>query len=220
MDAAGKLTYANRKAAQMFGVSAQELLGRAASDLLPGLDLPEPDQSRDRRSLPPVNDIAIGERRFSPTLGATVGLADITVSLRDVTERRQLDERRLDFYSMIAHDLRTPLHAMTLRLAAMRASRELVQLPGMAKHVEKLDARLQDLVSMLGDFLELASLDGARVTMQRVAVDLPALIEQVVDDFRPLLDKSQHQWLGITITGGEHPCSRAIPSASARCSRT
>ena len=39
----------------------------------------------------------------------------MTVALRNVTARRLRESRRLDFYSIIAHDLRSPLSAMLMR---------------------------------------------------------------------------------------------------------
>jgi len=51
--------------------------------------------------------------RFRKVPGA---LGDRTIiTLRDVTDRRRSDKRRLDFYSIVAHDLRSPLQSMTLR---------------------------------------------------------------------------------------------------------
>jgi two-component system phosphate regulon sensor histidine kinase PhoR len=72
----------------------------------------------------PLPDVAIGERVYSASARA---LASETfaaiVLLRDVTERRRIEQRRLDFYSIIAHDLRSPLQAMMMRTMLLSEGR-------------------------------------------------------------------------------------------------
>ena len=87
----------------------------AAAEMLPALP---PDQLVDAaRTSRPLADIQIGEQMFSPTIRSLAGddRARMTIALRDVTARRRNESRRLDFYSIIAHDLRSPLGAMLMR---------------------------------------------------------------------------------------------------------
>jgi two-component system phosphate regulon sensor histidine kinase PhoR len=200
VDDQGRLRFVNAKAAQMLSQTGELLLGRSLSALVPELAnahlTPAPDDS-----VLPAGDVTIANRRFSPTL--TAGQGSTTIALRDVTERRILEERRLDFYSIIAHDLRTPLSAMTLRLALLGTG---ASLDARAKQdVEKLQERLRSLVNMINDFLELASLEGVSYRLHRSQVDLKKLIEEVVEEYRPLLERGGVAWAGIETSGDAEP---------------
>ncbi|MGK4002398.1 ATP-binding protein [Sorangium sp. So ce1036] len=195
VDAEGRLSFVNEQAAFALGVPPDALLGRPLAELIPDLPSPglpsnEPEPLSGEGALPTA-DVEIRGRVFSPTLRVLPGegAPSTIISLRDVTERRMLDERRLDFYSIIAHDLRTPLNAMTLRIACMLGDEELDRQPSLREGIHKLDERLQSLVVHINDFLELASLEGARHRMERKDVDLVRLIGDTIEDFRPLLDE-------------------------------
>ena len=186
-DREGHLSFVNEQAAQVFERPRADLLGSSITGLLPELRTHQVEVSAGE-SLVPLPDLTIGARRFSPTL-RTQADGGTVISLRDVTERRLLEERRLDFYSIIAHDLRTPLHAMTLRLSTMiEGSKKHNRVPQVAD-LEKLDARLHTLVEMINDFLDLASLEGASYRIEREEVDLLALIEHVREELTPVLEK-------------------------------
>lgn len=195
VDESGLLRYVNTKAAHVLGERASQLVGERLGNLIPALASshlpPEP-----RESLLPPSDVVVGTRRFSPILTSARG--STTISLRDVTERRLIEERRLDFYSIIAHDLRTPLAAMTLRIANLLQGNNLHNHAAAKRDVEKLQERLASLVTMINDFLELASLEGAGARLQRVEVELPTLIDEIVQEYQPLLDRNRQSWDGTT----------------------
>jgi two-component system phosphate regulon sensor histidine kinase PhoR len=191
IDAAGKLSFVNAEAAAIFDTSAEALLGREINALLPTLGLDQHTAQRlPGEVFPPLLDFEINGRRFSPTVRALSAdpKASAILSLRDVTERRRLEERRLDFYSIIAHDLRSPLNVISLRTQVMllrandRADGEL------STELGKIQGTLRTLSAMINDFLELASLEGAAYRLQRVELDVTALIVRVIDEVRPLAD--------------------------------
>jgi signal transduction histidine kinase len=199
VDPEGCLLFVNEKAVRALSQGPTALLGKTLASLVPELSSahlrPEPEDS-----ILPIGDVTIGSRRFSPTI--TAGKGTTTISLRDVTERRLLDERRLDFYSIIAHDLRTPLAAMTLRIAMLVNDEALAGVPKAKKDVEKLQERLKALVVLINDFLDLASLEGASYRLRRAPLDVPALIDDLVEEYRPLLERAGQTWGGIS-HGGE-----------------
>jgi PAS domain S-box-containing protein len=203
-DQDGCLTFVNARAVRILGAAREALIGQPLSALVPELARDERDDVdlASGESLSPVADVTIGERRFSPTRTTLIdGDASSTmISLRDVTERRLLEERRLDFYSIIAHDLRTPLSAMTLRLASM-LERSRTQ-PGVSllEGLQKLNGSLGRLVEMINDFLDLASLEGASYRIERSEVDLAQLIERARDDVLPLLEKGEFTFHSPTLS--------------------
>jgi signal transduction histidine kinase len=191
-DPAGKLTFVNEQAARVFGSPREQLIGSDVVSLMPGLRI-QPIQIKAGESLVPIPDVTIGASRFSPTLRTLADGSTVT-SLRDVTERRRVEERRLDFYSIIAHDLRTPLHAMTLRLSSMIEHSKKGQRATLDADLQKLDGRLHSLVEMINDFLDLASLEGASYRIDSTEVDLLQLIQRAYEDFSPLIERNKQHY--------------------------
>jgi signal transduction histidine kinase len=201
VDELGRLTFLNARARQMF--SELSTLGRSLAELVPELAEAHVPVTAGESMLPAA-DVTVAERRFSPLL--TAGRGTTTISLRDVTERRLLEERRLDFYSIIAHDLRSPLAAMTLRLALLGNHGDDLNEKG-KRDVALLQDRLRSLVTMINDFLELARLEGVSYRLQRTDVNVKPLIEQVVEEYQPLMERGEITWLGTSDREGAAPAS-------------
>jgi two-component system phosphate regulon sensor histidine kinase PhoR len=144
-----------------------------------------------RTSLP-LPDIQIGEQVFSPTVRSLPSDAEagFTIALRDVTARRQKESRRLDFYSMIAHDLRSPLGAMLMRIDMMLRGRRGGLPAEVIGDLRKMDGHMRRLVALINDFLDFARMEEAAHKMERSRVDLAALIAEIVDDFKPLVENT------------------------------
>jgi signal transduction histidine kinase len=193
IDHQGRISYVNREGQRVLGQSASALAGRALGDVLPTLPV---DQLGDAaRTSRPLGDINIGDQIFSPTIRSlpSSGDAGLTIALRDVTSRRQKEERRLDFYSIIAHDLRSPLGAMLMRTELMLRGQRGVLSSAMITDLRKMDSNMRRLVALINDFLDFARIEDAAHKMERSRVDLAALIGEVVDDFKPLVENTRQR---------------------------
>jgi signal transduction histidine kinase len=189
IDAEGVLTYANREAQLMLQRSDSDLVGRPIGELLPELPMRNiavgPGEG-----LVPLPDVQVGDDFYAPTVRFLPGddAARTTVALRKVTQQRRAAERRLDFYSMVAHDLRSPLQAMLIRLDLMlRGARGPVPAELLAD-LRKVDASARALVGMANDFLELARMEGTGRKIERTELNLTSVVTQAVEDLRPLIE--------------------------------
>ncbi len=189
------IRFINDSAGAAFERAPEQLVGRQLSEVLPELE------SRMKSEPPPppssmASDLVIGEHVFSPTLRSLPGVKPFStiVSLRDVTERRRLDARRLDFYSIIAHDLRTPLHALNLRTQLLLEGRHGPLSKPMEEDLRRMDRNLKALVEMINDFLDLARLDNATYELQSVDIDIEALMSETIESLRPHLEAQQLTW--------------------------
>ena len=190
LDAHGRLTFANPEAEHVLGNPTAALLGRPLSELVPDLQLSRLREANGRVCTLP--DVTIDDRVFAPV--ARVLSADFaaaaTVALRDVTDQRRLESRRLDFYSIIAHDLRSPLAAMLLRTDLILNGQRGVLSAELTADMRKMERNMRSMVSLINDFLDMARLEGSAYQLQREHVDTSSLVASVVDDIRPLLDES------------------------------
>jgi PAS domain S-box-containing protein len=210
MDGARRISYVNAEALRVLGRTVQELVGRPIAEVLPALEAEHLGDAA-RTSLP-IGDIEIGEQIFSPTMRSLPNSGDTsqTIALRDVTSRRKKESRRLDFYSIIAHDLRSPLGAMLMRTELMLRGHRGVLSAEVISDLRKMDGNMRRLVALINDFLDFARMEDAAHKMERARVDLGELITEVIDEFRPLVD-STHQAIALEVQG---PAAVAIGDKS------
>jgi PAS domain S-box-containing protein len=191
----GKVTFANEEAATLFGAPAAQLIGRSARELLPAFDPAQLPLEAERTTV--LADVSIGQRVLAPmvkALGAGHAAA-ATISLRDVTESRREHDRRLDFYSTVAHDLRSPLSAILLRCTLMQRGKHGLLPPAVLDDIRKIEKGVESLIALVNDFLDLARLEGAGVKLDLSRVPLSELVSTVVDDLAPLAEAGQLQLL-------------------------
>jgi hypothetical protein len=122
--------------------------------------------------------------------GTHIGFSKIT---RDLTERRDAEQDRIrlahteealrlrdEFFSIAAHELRTPLGALTLQLDSLREQannlgpRQLRMVDRAARNVE----RLADLIAAL---LDVSRISKGRLVLALKPFDLASLVSDVVD---------------------------------------
>ena len=120
--------------------------------------------------------------------------------LRDITERKELDNLREDLTAMIYHDLRSPLANIVSSLDVLfsmvpEEDKDTVQ--AILKIAENSTDRIQRLVSSLLDVNRLES--GQPVADQKV-VDTIALVQQAVRDVEPVA-RGRRQTVSASLPG-------------------
>ncbi len=192
VDESGKITFINDEATRLLAADGRNIYGMNLSQIIPeitpkhiGIGLSEP--------LSPVPEVNIGNRIFSPSVRVlpSDNAAYTTISLRDITDRKKVESRRLDFYSIIAHDLRTPITAVLLRLQMIFRGRYGILPAGLMDDLRATEISLKSQVAMINDFLELAKLEDMSYKIDRKPLNLLELMNSVLEDFKPLLEKQK-----------------------------
>lgn len=107
--------------------------------------------------------------------------------LRDITERKELDNLREDLTSMIYHDLRSPLANIISSLdviATMVPEEERATVLSILKIAENSTDRIQRLISSL---LDVSRLESGQPVADQTAVDTLALLRKTLEDVEPAL---------------------------------
>lgn len=187
VDAQGIVTFANEEASRLFGADAARLAGVELDALVPDLAYRNISLGGGT-GLMPLPDVVVGGRVLSPSVRAlpTDSAASTTVAFRDVTERRQTEARRIDFYSVMAHDLRSPLNAMLMRIDALLSGRRGPLAAEAVGDLRKLKESSRRMAKMIKDFLDLARMEGAGYKVGRERVDLATLVSRIVEELRPV----------------------------------
>lgn len=202
----GLVIFANSEACQVFDCTTDALVSQPIQGLIPAwADLAEQLAQDPTQPLP---DVTIGVRVFSPTNRATFisDQAAATISLRDVTARRAAEARRLDFYSIVAHDLRSPLSAISLRTELILRGERGPLAPEAAADVRKIERDIKSLTVLINDFLEMASVENAPITIERSSIDVSALLDATMEGVRPLLEANRLAWRRIATADPPSEC--------------
>jgi len=197
IDAEGRVTYTNPEAERALGVRG--MTGVLASELLPALagalaGIPEGVAKR-------LGDLTLGDRIYAATARVHHGQALRTVlALSNVTEQRREEARRAEFYSIVAHDLRSPLTAIALRTdLILRGKRGLLP-AALIEDLRRIDANTRGLVALISDFLDLSRIEGTREHFEPQEVDVAAVARKALSDLEPLV---QAKGLCLTFSAPE-----------------
>jgi len=201
MDMEGKLTFINRRAAQMLGYSAQELLGKEMHALIhhsraDGTPYPVeecPIMGSAKRETPlHIDDDVFWRKdgRLLPVeyvacpLVANGHVDGIVVAFADVTERRRLDRMKDEFIATVSHELRTPL-------TSLRAALGLVASGALEKRPEKIPQMLDialgncdRLVRLVNDIVDFERIGSGSLPLHKAEWNAIDLLRRAMDPER------------------------------------
>jgi signal transduction histidine kinase/GGDEF domain-containing protein len=160
----------------------KETLGFYPFDLVRGL---EPDPSG--RAFV-QEEVHLLERTLSsivsPVPGPDGRLAGVAVALRDVTEQKQLDERKEEFVQVVSHELRTPLTSITGALDVVLGGLTGDLEPKQSRYLELARESTQRLNGMVDDLLDLARLAKGKLRMEPEVVPLAELLRATAERYQ------------------------------------
>jgi PAS domain S-box-containing protein len=120
------------------------------------------------------------EVRAAPILDASGQVTGALAVWQDVTAVRELERLRVEWNSIVAHDLRQPINSINLyaQLLERHANDWPAEARGYLADIRKMIARL---ARMTGDLLDLSRLDASRLTVERRPLDLVACVREAVE---------------------------------------
>ncbi len=114
------------------------------------------------------------------------------VLIEDVTESRVAEKSRDEFFSIASHELRTPLTAIRGNVALIQ---QYFEEKIADKRFKQMLADIHDssirLITIVEDFLDSSRLEQGRITFKKESVALIPLIESVIKEFTPSVDRRQ-----------------------------
>ncbi len=178
----------------MFGYPEGKLLGRDILTLIPDIYEVLNDAGRDRSQQTEMAAVAptlrelVGQRRDGTNFPIEVTLRDIcmeketqmVIFVRDISERKQIEEMRRSFFAIASHELRTPLNNMVLSLDMLAKGEAGVLPPYLTDMIEvarRGGARLRRLIH---DILDMQKIEAGRVGFRLDILDLVPLVEEAI----------------------------------------
>ena len=213
----GQITLANPRIERLLGLNPDQIVGRSIADLLcdQALSLAERLGFGVQALLHIVEELMQGrwdvssrngarvtfevvatrrsfiDRTDAPVRDAGGQVIGLLMVFTDVTEERELAQAREDLSSMIVHDLRGPLTAITtsLKLLGEIAPPD----ESLGKTITQMtDAALRavrKLLNLVDSLLDISKLESGAIGVDREPADLRALCESVIDELSPLSDE-------------------------------
>ena len=134
-------------------------------------------------------------RLEAPVLAASGQAIGWLMVFRDITEERELTERRADLTRMIVHDLRNPLTTLVSTLGLL----ENHILPENGRATEPLsllqtaNLGVVDMLDMVDSLMDINRMEAGQDVVDAEAMHLPPLVAQVVDRLQPLAHERRIQ---------------------------
>lgn len=190
----GIITSWNDSAERTFGYRADEMIGQSILELIPE------DRKEEERQI--LSRLRNGERvehfetkritkfgklldvslTISPVRDAQGNIIGLSKIARDITEKKQEEQRKEDFVSMVSHELKTPLTSITAYVQLLMAKAKKAGDDFSINALTRTEIQTKKMISMIQDFLSLARMEEGKMHMNEVVFELHPLIEEIADD--------------------------------------
>jgi PAS domain S-box-containing protein len=212
----GTITSWNRAAERMYGYTAEEVIGRNVSLLMPQDHLEDMTQiidhirlgervahyetqrkARDGR----IIDVSLTVSPIRDDAGNIVGASKIA---RDITGRKRAEEaikrseeqlreanrRKDEFLAMLAHELRNPLSAIN---SAVQVARRTDVAESLEWSQEVIERQVTHLARLIDDLLDVSRITRGKIQLRKAVVDAVPILNSAVETVRPLIEDRKHE---------------------------
>ncbi|RZJ32540.1 MAG: response regulator [Brevundimonas sp.] len=203
LNPSGSIETMNSAAARMFGWSGPELVRRDISVLLDLDGAGDPSKGflsrlgfRDGETADGVVRELTARRRDGETFPVDVALSlmplptgiHMVAVVRDISERRRVEEMKQQFVSTVSHELRTPLTSIAGSLGLL-AGGAAGAIPDKASRLISIaHSNSQRLVRLINDILDVEKLESGQMTLDLSPLDLREIALRSIDNVHGLAD--------------------------------
>ncbi|MCU1591271.1 MAG: sensor signal transduction histidine kinase [Frankiales bacterium] len=196
VDEAQTVVLLNAAAERLLGITADSVVGRQLTDVLPLVD----ETGRDWWACTdPFGGLASRSRQPERRLQVSGGPAEgrdllvtasymregrkvcrVLICLRDTKTRERHERSRADLVSTVAHELRSPLTSVKGFTATLLAKWDRFNDDQKKLMLETVNADADRVTRLLTELLDVSRIDAGRLEMRKQVVDLPAVVRKIV----------------------------------------
>jgi PAS domain S-box-containing protein len=200
----GTLESLNRSLERLLGYKSEDLIGQDVNTVLPHLlsggeeeGSNSPLRTGERRIFG-VGREFFGIKKDGEKVPVEVSLSVINLGnqqiltgiVRDITERKEAEQRVKDFYSTVSHELRTPLTAIRTALGILEHS-FMGELTEQARPVVQVASKETDrLIRLINDILDIRKIEAGKLDLKLKKLDPREIINRAVDGVNTLADEA------------------------------
>jgi len=104
--------------------------------------------------------------------------------IHDITELKKLELVRKEFVANVSHELRTPLSVIKGYAETLVDGHHDMPVEDRDRFLKTIQRHTERLNSLLEDLLTLSKLESINPGLRRESTDLPALLENIIEDYR------------------------------------
>ncbi|RZK39716.1 MAG: PAS domain S-box protein [Pedobacter sp.] len=202
------ITSWNHSAVRMFGYTEDEIIGESIYKLIP------PDRTDEEPRI--LSRLKNGERvehfetkrltksgklidvslTISPVKdkeGKIIGLSKI---IRDITYKKQEEQRKNDFVAMVSHELKTPLTTIHSYVQLLLAKSQKDADEFHIKALTRTEVQTKKMSAMINDFLSIARLEEGEISIHKEIFEFTSLATDIINDVQFLTSKHEIKLLG------------------------
>ena len=206
----------NAAAEQLFGYTAEQVIGRHISLIIPPERIDEEDQiiaklkagqrieQYETERVRSNGQHIIVSLTISPIKDDSGNVIGASKIVRDITDRKRLednlrrlaadlsanDRRKNEFLATLAHELRNPLAPMSNMLEVVKRANGDGET--LKRAHDTIERQLAQMVRLVDDLMDLNRITHDRLELRRSQVELSSVIQQAVEVARPLIDAEGH----------------------------
>ena len=193
-----RITSWNDAAEAFFGWSRDEVMGKVATDILT-TNFPYSTRGREewqeqlatkgywkgevlqqRKDGTPIASLA-SVSVVKDKEGNIVGLVSIN---RDITERKQTEERKDEFVSMVSHELKTPVTSIKGFTQVLQRRLQKLGEQESLRYLGIMDRQLNKLTKLINDLLDISKMQSGKIAYQETCFDLTLLLQETVENLQ------------------------------------
>jgi PAS domain S-box-containing protein len=120
-------------------------------------------------------------------------ITNAVLVLQDITKLKALERAREDFFTTMAHELKTPLANIRAHLSALLPRDLQWSIEEQLDFVRTADEQVNRLVEMINNFLDASRVEAGALRLEREPVLLSEMVEDLQDRLEALISSSKRQ---------------------------
>ena len=193
-----KIILWNKAAEKMFGYTEEEILGQSLMNIVP-----------ERYKEAKIKGFTKFKKSGSgPIIGKTLELEGLrkdgtevpvelsvsagkpgetyiaTAVVRDITERKKIENMKSEFIGTVSHELRTPLTAISGFVKLILDGKPGPLTPPQREFLEIIQRNTRRLNALIGDLLDVEKIESGKVKLSKELLDITEIVESVSKTFK------------------------------------
>jgi PAS domain S-box-containing protein len=197
----GDITSWNPGAEKLYGFSAEDMIGRSITTIIPeekkdefweimeiikmgeGVDHLETKRLRkDGKEI----DVSLTISPIRDNSGKIIGASKIA---RDISQSKELERRKDDFISMASHELKTPVTTLKAFNQLLLKFHAIDKKGQDYQFLAKMDRQIDNLTELITDLLDLSKIQAGKLDLNKKKFNLDQLIKELISNLQGFTTK-------------------------------